>query len=794
MAIETRINQSKIVFGDWEVQEYIGSGSGGKTAVFRIVRKHEGWEEQAALKVINILEEIGKKEELAETYLTEYEAERTELCKQAENELRLMAHLKGNAHIVEYYDALFVDYQEENTFGTDLLIRMELLESLQEERKKKGEYTEAEVIKIGRDICQGLSFCHEKGVIHRDIKPGNIFVTQFGGYKLGDFGIARMVDAGQKASTKMGTRAYAAPEQFMVNAGKYDNRVDIYSLGLTLYELLNHNRLPFAGSAYVRESEIQMRIMGKEFPSPENANPALGEVIKKACAYEVEGRYASVEDFEEALMAAEVGVLPKKEASDTKKNVPSKKMRTKEGKQDKLRGEKKRNTQIIPVAAVGVLLVLLLVLLGVGIRELTKKDSKEVLNADNTGQEVVSGSEQEESPEPEVEIEEEENLTVEESDTEIESEESKKLTSEDYEAIFGKAAYVTAEGESIAVITQEGDLYMWGDNEYGQVGCGNTTYQEKPVFIMSDVESVELSGTHSAAITKNGDLYVWGSNKSGGVGNNSDMNQMSPTLLMCNVKSVELEEQLSCALCNNGDLYRWGTSSNIKLPVKIAKNIEKFSISDRVGGAVTTDGDLYMWGRNLYGQVGNGTTENVEMPVKIMSKVDSVCIGDSVSAAVTTDGDLYMWGYSGFGQLGVGNQKHNRSLEIYEPTYVMSNVESVYLKADHSAAITTDGDLYMWGCNYTKQVGLSSDDRYWEPQIVCKSVESVELGERHTAVLRGNGDLYMWGANNTNQILANNLQSINAPTWIESDIVSVGLGQYTTYAVGSDGSFYSWGE
>lgn len=205
MAIETRIAQSKTVFGDWEVKEFIGSGSGGKTAVFRIVRRHEDWEENAALKVVNILEEIGKRETLAEDYQAEYEAERTELCKQAESEIHLMSRLKGNPHIVEYYDFLFCDYQEENVFGTDLFIRMELLESLREERKRKGEYNGDEVIKIGRDICKGLDFCHKSGVIHRDIKPANIFVTTFGSYKLGDFGIARMVDAGQKASTKMGT-------------------------------------------------------------------------------------------------------------------------------------------------------------------------------------------------------------------------------------------------------------------------------------------------------------------------------------------------------------------------------------------------------------------------------------------------------------------------------------------------------------------------------------------------------------------------------------------------------------
>lgn len=164
------------------------------------------------------------------------------------------------------------------------------------------------MIRIGKDICKGLAICHKEGIIHRDIKPANIFVTSRGEYKLGDFGIARMVDAGQRASTKMGTRAYAAPEQFVSFEENYDKRVDIYSLGLTLYELSNHNRLPFANSGYVRESEISLRILGKELPPPENADAALAKVILKACAYKAEDRFASAEEMQDELRASEIGV------------------------------------------------------------------------------------------------------------------------------------------------------------------------------------------------------------------------------------------------------------------------------------------------------------------------------------------------------------------------------------------------------------------------------------------------------------------------------------------------------
>jgi serine/threonine protein kinase len=106
-------------------------------------------------------------------------------------------------------------------------------------------FSEKEVIKLGQDICSALELCSRANIIHRDIKPENIFVSSHGDYKLGDFGIAKVLDRNSGIMTVIshGKQDYVAPE--ITKSGKYDATVDIYSLGILLYKLLNNNKLPF---------------------------------------------------------------------------------------------------------------------------------------------------------------------------------------------------------------------------------------------------------------------------------------------------------------------------------------------------------------------------------------------------------------------------------------------------------------------------------------------------------------------------------------------------------------------
>ena len=301
MSIDSRSHQYGTVFGHWRIQNKLGQGSGGKSAVFLLTHA-EAEHIQSALKVVSLFEEQGNIQELPPRRLEEYRQTCEDYSRQAQREVLLMNDLQGNSHIVDYLDHTFVDWSNSDGFGRDMLIRMEKLEDLRSKMRGGKIYTREEIIRVGLHICDALSLCHSKGILHRDIKPGNIFINKDGNFKLGDFGISRILDssASYMASTGIGTPQYWAPEQI---SGTYDNRVDIYSLGLVLYEMANDNRLPFAAGSYIRESELQRRMMGEPLPAPVNADEDLASVILQACAYNPDHRFSTAAAFRNALNA-----------------------------------------------------------------------------------------------------------------------------------------------------------------------------------------------------------------------------------------------------------------------------------------------------------------------------------------------------------------------------------------------------------------------------------------------------------------------------------------------------------
>ncbi len=314
MSIESRSGQYGTVFEHWQIKELVGQGSGGQTAVF-LLNRNDSFQESCALKVVNLIEESGRYEDMPDYCKMEY-IEALEECKaQATAEVKMMLDLRGNTNVVDYLDHKFVSWTDEHSFGCDLLIRMELLTDLRSFLRKGKVFREEEILKLGKDICTALVLCHENNILHRDIKPENILMNKKGNYKLGDFGISRLLDASAvaTATTGIGTPEYAAPEQ---SFGSYDARVDIYSLGLVLYELGNNNHLPFITSSYISAAKMrdamQKRLLGTILPKPCNVGEEFAAVILKACAYDPKERYRSAEEFLNALngIKCTASVLP----------------------------------------------------------------------------------------------------------------------------------------------------------------------------------------------------------------------------------------------------------------------------------------------------------------------------------------------------------------------------------------------------------------------------------------------------------------------------------------------------
>ena len=193
------------------------------------------------------------------------------------------------------------DYGETDTLA---YIVMEFVDgnSLKGVMEKQERFPVAETVRVMEALLEGLQFSHERGVVHRDIKPANVMITLDGQVKIADFGIARIESSSMtQAGTIMGTPAYMSPEQFMGQT--VDARTDIYSAGVVLYQMLTGER-PFEGSM----TAIMHKALNTTPPRPSElsvtAPAALDEVVAKAMAKRPEQRFASANEFAQALRAA----------------------------------------------------------------------------------------------------------------------------------------------------------------------------------------------------------------------------------------------------------------------------------------------------------------------------------------------------------------------------------------------------------------------------------------------------------------------------------------------------------
>ena len=284
----------------WTIGKYLGEGGYGK--VYEIERTLSGVRERAALKVVS---RPADDAEIEACYENGYDqasmkASYEEEIQRYVKEYELMKELQGQTNIVSCDD--FAVVPRKDGIGGQIFIRMELLTPLQK-ATKQSMLSESEVIRLGKDICKALILCEARHIIHRDIKPENILISKFGDYKLGDFGVARVQDHTTNA-TKMGTHGYAAPE--VEHGQKYGKEADIYSLGITLYWLLNNRRMPFLNAdepvtAMKNQEALRRRYEGEKLPAPKNGSQKLKQIVLKACAYRPVDRYRSAQELYDAL-------------------------------------------------------------------------------------------------------------------------------------------------------------------------------------------------------------------------------------------------------------------------------------------------------------------------------------------------------------------------------------------------------------------------------------------------------------------------------------------------------------
>ena len=291
----------------YTVSEKLGVGAFG--TVYKVVKINAAGQYVRALKHITIptekqynsvLNSMGGDVSKADSYFSQ-------MLNNIVAEIRILNDLseKGVQHIVRYYENDILT--TENPKRYDIFILMEYLTTLEDYINREN-FLVRDVVKLGLDVLYGLQSCHDNGVIHRDIKDENIFVSDKGEYKIGDFGVSKVLKDSSKAESLKGTPNFLAPEVYL---GKeiYTKSVDLYSLGIVLYRLLNYNRNPFLphfpDQYFARDEDraFEERMSGKIPTLPSLGGEEIGRVIVKAISRSTE-RFQTANEFIKALEAA----------------------------------------------------------------------------------------------------------------------------------------------------------------------------------------------------------------------------------------------------------------------------------------------------------------------------------------------------------------------------------------------------------------------------------------------------------------------------------------------------------
>jgi serine/threonine protein kinase len=290
--VHEMLKKREPLFSGWRLCEFLGAGVSG--CVFKMEREDLGQKFLAALKVIPLTRKIDRENSSIESL--------KESIAQEAREIVHLYSLGNHQNLVGWYNHEILYELDKDSATALVAVMMEFLPQTLADYIKEGPLPWEQAVRLTIDCLKGLEHVHAASIIHRDIKPGNIFVTTDGRGKLGDFGVARKLAEREQAETRVGTPLYIAPEVVKDPLGHgYAYQADVYSIGLVLFEMLT-GKLPFESVCQGnRNCMVNKRLSGEAFNLERQLPTGVTIATLGALAYNPSLRYATATEFREAL-------------------------------------------------------------------------------------------------------------------------------------------------------------------------------------------------------------------------------------------------------------------------------------------------------------------------------------------------------------------------------------------------------------------------------------------------------------------------------------------------------------
>ncbi|CAN5341806.1 hypothetical protein BH09BAC5_BH09BAC5_12070 [soil metagenome] len=365
-----------------------------------------------------------------------------------------------------------------------------------------------------------------------------------------------------------------------------------------------------------------------------------------------------------------------------------------------------------------------------------------------------------------------------------------------------KFIQIAAGGDFSLALRSDGTVWSWGNNKYGELGCGDMKKSAFPIQIttLTDIVAISAGPRHGLALKKDSTVWAWGDNTFGELGNGTNVSSRLPFqvdsisgVIAIAAGGAELDVIssgytsgstfsiyfsivcFSVVLKSDGTVWHWGTYSKCRgqdrdtvvqhywRPKQLMSvtNIISIAAGGAHGLALREDGTVWAWGGNMSAQLGDGTHDSRCFAAQVfgMTGITAISAGGERSMALAGDSTIWFWG----DMPPVYNQTHEFN---FDPVHMknLQGIISISVGVHHCLVLNKYGIIYSWGMGGSGQLG--SKKQYSKKVIKVQAmgkVSAISAGAEHSMAIKWDGTVWAWGENYDGRLGNGGKKDMNFP-------------------------------